>query len=44
MQPDPLGLSQFTNHILDSIAAMAPVAAVGLALILLAYGLLRRGV
>jgi hypothetical protein len=41
---DPLGLSAFTTHIFSSIAAMAPVAAVGLALILLAYGLLRKGV
>lgn len=44
MQPDPLGLSAFTDHILGSIGAMAPVAAVGLALILVLWGSMRRGV
>lgn len=40
---DPLGLSAFATHIFDSIAAMAPVAAIGLALILVAYGVMRAG-
>jgi hypothetical protein len=39
---DPLGLAGFTDHILTSITAMAPVAAVGLALILVLYGALVR--
>jgi hypothetical protein len=40
---DPLGLSAFSDHILGSIAAMAPVAFVGLFVILAVWGLLRRG-
>lgn len=38
---DPLGLSQFTTHILGSITALAPVAFGGLALILVVYGAMR---
>jgi hypothetical protein len=40
---DPLGLSAFSTHIFDSIAAMAPVAAVGLVIILGLYGVMRAG-
>jgi hypothetical protein len=40
---DPLGLSAFSDHILSSITAMAPVAAIGLVIILGLYGLLRAG-
>mgnify|MGYP001563936757 CR=1 FL=1 len=39
---DPLNLSQFTTHIFDSITSLAPVAAVGLVVILLVYGLVFR--
>jgi hypothetical protein len=39
---DPLGLSEFTTHIFDSITAMAPVAVIGLAVILLVYGVAFR--
>lgn len=38
---DPLGLHAFAQQILTAIQGMAPVAAVGLVLILVAYGLLR---
>ena len=38
MQPDPLGLSEFTTHILSSFTALAPVAVVGLFVILIVYG------
>jgi hypothetical protein len=40
---DPLGLSAFSTHIFDSIAAMAPAAAVGLFVILFLIGVLRIG-
>jgi hypothetical protein len=40
---DPLGLSAFSTHILDSIAAMAPVAGLALLGILFVWGLMRRG-
>ena len=39
---DPLGLSEFTTHVLGSITALAPVAIVGLFVILAVYGLLAR--
>ena len=42
MTTDPLGLSEFTTHILSSITGLAPVAAVGLAVILVVYGLAFR--
>lgn len=38
---DPLGLSAFTDHIFASLAALAPVAVVGLFVILAIYGLVR---
>jgi hypothetical protein len=41
MQPDPLGLAGFTDHILSSITAFGPVALVGVFVILGIYGLLR---
>lgn len=40
---DPLGLSGFSTAILDGIAAMAPVAAVGLFVILVLFGAMRAG-
>lgn len=39
---DPLNLAGFTDHILSAITGLAPVAAVGLAVILLVYGLVFR--
>lgn len=39
---DPLGLSEFTTYILGSITALAPVAVVGLVVILAVYGLVFR--
>lgn len=40
---DPLGLSAFTTHIFASITAMAPVAVIGLVVILVTFGVLRAG-
>ncbi len=39
---DPLGLQAFTDQILGSITSLAPVALIGLVVILSVYGLLRR--
>jgi hypothetical protein len=38
MQPDPLGLREFTQYVFTSIDALWPVALGGLLLILLVYG------
>lgn len=40
---DPLGLHAFTDQILGSITGMAPVAVVGLFVILAVYGVLYAG-
>jgi hypothetical protein len=39
---DPLGLSEFSTHILGSITTLAPFAVLALFCILGVYGLLRR--
>lgn len=39
---DPLGLQAFTTHVLNSITNFAPVAVVGLFVILAVYGLVFR--
>jgi len=39
---DPLGLAAFSDAILGSITALAPVAVVGLFVILAVYGLVFR--